>query len=460
MRTLNEQIQRVKDALVTCYNAIKRKGGTIPEAGERTLLNMPAAVLSIPQIHGVMTELNVTANGEYLPSDYDADGFSKVTANLEGVEEAYDWLEERIKGSETVPAIQLHAPADNIHLAENLSVLGNRKITANQEIEDGTSLLRLVGSAVTNITTLDDTNIGWTNAVVSLNGFDNLRYVKLGAKNIMNPNIVHQSSTAFFNQTIESIEAPYLEFIGERIDSQYTYQYACYALARQINAEEIYFPNLKRIYNATGDGSTNLNNIPALGYLPNCKKIILPKLSDIQTCASAWLGKGTGTQCLANAPECLELITVIGGSTNRENAGETGYKFIVSPKLRKFVLGGVLAINNDHGLFDTTSTDLIHLELGGAECSLNMQKWNPTNALRTDTNADDYIDLREDTSFANNLEQFLYNFQTYIADRVADRTGTTALTLTLSPAVYAVLEAQEGQTILATLTNKNWNVAQ
>ena len=33
MRTLNEQIQRLRDALVTCFNAIKRKGGTIPEAG-------------------------------------------------------------------------------------------------------------------------------------------------------------------------------------------------------------------------------------------------------------------------------------------------------------------------------------------------------------------------------------------------------------------------------------------
>lgn len=83
MRTLNEQIQRLRDALVTCYNAIKRKGGTIPEAGERTLLNMPAAVLSIPQTHGVLTELNVTANGEYLPADYDVDGFSKVTAEFD-----------------------------------------------------------------------------------------------------------------------------------------------------------------------------------------------------------------------------------------------------------------------------------------------------------------------------------------------------------------------------------------
>ena len=84
MRTLNEQIQRLRDALVTCYNAIKRKGGTIPEAGERTLLNMPAAVLSIPQIHGVMGDLVAAENNrEYLPADYGVDGFSKVTTKIE-----------------------------------------------------------------------------------------------------------------------------------------------------------------------------------------------------------------------------------------------------------------------------------------------------------------------------------------------------------------------------------------
>lgn len=84
MRTLNEQIQRLKDALVTCYNAIKRKGGTIPEAGERTLLNMPAAVLSIPQTHGVMGDLVAAENNrEYLPADYGVDGFSKVTTKIE-----------------------------------------------------------------------------------------------------------------------------------------------------------------------------------------------------------------------------------------------------------------------------------------------------------------------------------------------------------------------------------------
>lgn len=82
MKTLNEQIDRLRDVLVTCYKAIKRKGGTIPEAGERNMTNLPAAVLSIPQTHGVLTNLEVTANGEYLPADHDADGFSKVTAKF------------------------------------------------------------------------------------------------------------------------------------------------------------------------------------------------------------------------------------------------------------------------------------------------------------------------------------------------------------------------------------------
>ena len=89
------------------------------------------------------------------------------------------------------------------------------------------------------------------------------------------------------------------------------------------------------------------------------------------------------------------------------------------------------------------NVNLIHLEFGqGTDCSLPLSSWSPTTAL------------------AERLDEFLSNFQQYIADRVADMTGKSALTLTLSAAVYEALQAQEGQTILATLTNKNWTVAQ
>lgn len=82
MRTIHEQIQRLRDVLVTCYKAIKEKGGSIPEEGERNMTNLPAAVLSIPQTHGVLTDLEVTANGVYVPEE-GADGFSKVTARFD-----------------------------------------------------------------------------------------------------------------------------------------------------------------------------------------------------------------------------------------------------------------------------------------------------------------------------------------------------------------------------------------
>ena len=438
MRTLNEQIQRLKDALVTCYNAIKRKGGTIPEAGERTLLNMPAAVLSIPQTHGVLTELNVTATGEYLPSDYDADGFSKVTAKLEDIEEAYDWLEERIKGSETIPAIQLPAPADNIHLAENLSVLDNRRITngGGEITPDGVSLIRMmtdvefVGEYPTHpnimqegkLTEIIDDNNEWG---VCVRRIQNL-YIK---KARINCNTIRSSDSLCLKNG--------------------------YFGGSYVNLEEVEFPYLEYLDN-TQFGNTQSSSI-LLTECPKLKKVYLPKLKWF-TRSSLYLG------IITNCPliEEIDLPSYTGGNLNA--GGEIGTGFRNNPNLRTIKFNGLINGNFKNSFHN--APNLIHFEISvGLNTNLDISSqygdgWTPTMAFRTDTTAEDYIDLRENTSFANNLEQFLYNFQTYIADRVADRSGTTALTLTIETAVYNVLEAQEGQTILATLTNKNWNVAQ
>ena len=116
-----------------------------------------------------------------------------------------------------------------------------------------------------------------------------------------------------------------------------------------------------------------------------------------------------------------------------------------APELEKWVLGKLTSFkmaNNFGTSFMASCHNLIHIEVGeGTACNLPMEVWNPTTAL------------------SERLPEFLSNFQEYIADRVADRTGKTALTLTLSAAVYESLQAQEGHTILATLTNKNWTVA-
>jgi surface protein len=83
MKTLNEQIQRLRDILHTCYESIASKGGTLPPVGERNMTNLPDAVESVPQvISAELEELTITQNGEYLPSD-GMDGFSKVTAEFD-----------------------------------------------------------------------------------------------------------------------------------------------------------------------------------------------------------------------------------------------------------------------------------------------------------------------------------------------------------------------------------------
>mgnify|MGYP006967155545 FL=1 len=76
-------------------------------------------------------------------------------------------------------------------------------------------------------------------------------------------------------------------------------------------------------------------------------------------------------------------------------------------------------------------------------------------ALRTDTTAEDYVDLREDMSFANNLEQFLSNFKTYIAERLSEQ--GSGLTLTLSQAVRDAIEGDP--TIAQIITSKGWTIS-
>ena len=84
--------------------------------------------------------------------------------------------------------------------------------------------------------------------------------------------------------------------------------------------------------------------------------------------------------------------------------------------------------------------DFIHLEIGaGTAISLNLQYWNPTNAL--DASRTDLIE--EGSTAQNNLQQFLSNFRDYIALRLTD--NGSGLTLTLSQAVFSEIWDSQGQ---------------
>jgi hypothetical protein len=83
MKTLNEQIERLRELIRKCYATVAGKNGTVPEVGERNMENLPAAVESIPNS---LTDLIATENGkEYLPSDYGAYGFGSVKTDVKKI---------------------------------------------------------------------------------------------------------------------------------------------------------------------------------------------------------------------------------------------------------------------------------------------------------------------------------------------------------------------------------------
>jgi hypothetical protein len=87
IKTLNEQIERLRELIRKCYATVAGKNGTVPEVGERNMENLPAAIAST---HDTLEELTITQNGEYTPQE-GVDGFSKVVANVHEVTCEADW---------------------------------------------------------------------------------------------------------------------------------------------------------------------------------------------------------------------------------------------------------------------------------------------------------------------------------------------------------------------------------
>ena len=80
-------------------------------------------------------------------------------------------------------------------------------------------------------------------------------------------------------------------------------------------------------------------------------------------------------------------------------------------------------------------------------------------ALRTDTDAVDYVDLRKDVTLENNLQQFLSNFRDYIAERLTDK--GKGFTLTLSQEVRNAIHAAEATYGIENIiiTQKGWTIS-
>ena len=105
-----------------------------------------------------------------------------------------------------------------------------------------------------------------------------------------------------------------------------------------------------------------------------------------------------------------------------------------------------------NAFYDGKEINLIWLELTDEPNeSFAIKKWNPTNAYLTDSSSL----VNEGESYANNYEKFLDKFKTGIVDKLTDRTGLGALTISLN----STLVSQLSTDIKSLITSKNWNIA-
>lgn len=238
--------------------------------------------------------------------------------------------------------------------------------------------------------------------------FPNLKVVKIYCESINNVLIGNSS-------TIEEYYFPITTFVTRT--GGYTYVFGNRTATNTLPIKKIVFPELI-------EANFNLNDCCLIARLNFLEELILPKLSKI--------------------------------TAGQINSGLIGY---THPKLKKLVLGCLTSYPGDYGIFSKSSSigtnpNLIHIEVGeGTAYRLDFRNAGLTNVVLTNTN-----ELVEDKIAHpkwTNLDQFLYNFEHYIVDRVADLTGQTSQTITLQKSCYDVITSE----IKNKLTNKNWNLA-
>lgn len=342
----------------------------------------------------------------------------------------YLHLRERLEGTdehplaEGVPVRPLPATQDLAHLQEAVELLGERKIEdASPDIPDGVSLVRLLcdSSLASQVTELVDTNHDWV-MDKELNTFTaaNITAALLCCRTMDMPNY-----STIFLRNYTNLQALELPNLIDFFFASGNYGNELGMVSGSTKLERVYMPLLQRVCRRDGTRGAQVD------VFQNCKalkEVIAPNL------------------------------TLVGCE----------YFIVGCTSLQKVVLGTLTAdFGNAYSSyannFQQSTDNLVHFEIGnGVAVSLHLNWWLASMALRTDTTASDYIDLREDKDdsgefiYQNNLQQFLSNFKAYIADRLADRTGKKTLTLTLSQAVRDVLTAEIEDIIVS---QKHWVIS-
>ena len=298
----------------------------------------------------------------------------------------------RLQGSETygIPS-RLDQLTD---LPSAPLLVADRKISGVPEAADGMPYIRLLNdvSLAATITEMYDDTKGWVrNSPLNLASFTGLKKLSLGMRSV---SLSGSNALIRGNSSIEEIEFT-------DIETAYTQQ--SYAILHECSALKVVKADTLKSYDSSDHqcGFIEVCNALTHFYARGFEEL----KGDYRNALISW---------------CPELTNV----------------YLTAPTLKD-------ASGNNHGSFGECPK-LIRLEVGCyrlVDKSLNIKFWNPATAL--DSSLTDLIE--EGSTAANNLQQFLSNFRSFIVLRLANRKSTTALTLTLSANVYnAVTGANSG----------------
>ena len=294
----------------------------------------------------------------------------------------------RLQGSETygIPS-RLDQLTD---LPSAPLLLSDRKISGVPEAADGMSVAHLLcdSTAASAVTELTDDNEYVLDRGLDCSSpiFANLESIQIGCKENTQP-ILYVSGYYAVMPTLTSIDLPNL-VIGRHLIHPYA--------------------------GTSGAFHPGFDNVTSL-TIPKLKEI--RQISGWSWYYQAFIGRQLPALEVLELPE-LEIVDnyFFGGNSL------SGIKTLRLPKMKvcNYPFCNTYQLTNG-------CPDLLLFEIGPMTTSLNISFWTAANVLQ------------------NNLQQFLQNFRSFIVLRLANRKTTTALTLTLSAAVYnAVTGANSG----------------
>lgn len=155
------------------------------------------------------------------------------------------------------------------------------------------------------------------------------------------------------------------------------------------------------------------------------------QLVEVQCNAVATVGTRTFPSQLTN----LKKVIMPSVTTVANSAFMTG----ASQSVEVIEFGQLVSINAQYTYVATTNLRIFGIGEGTA-INIPLGRWTAANVI---------------AEGQSGIDELNYNIKTYIADRVADRTGLAALTVTFGASLYNVLTAAT----IAAFTAKNWNVA-